>query len=499
MNRLRRRIPWIIVPLLLIVPLILVACGGGGLSDEDAARIDAAAGAAEKAAAAAAAAAVPQVDTAAIVSQAVTQALEQVPEPPEGISIEDVSSAISMAMEEIPEGVTAEDVEKASRDAAMQVAEGTLTLEQVEGAIAMALDKAAEEAAMMAMKAEEEAAMMAMKEQEERLQQIYASFFDGQTIRLLVGFSAGGGYDTYGRAIARHIGKHIPGNPDIVVENMTGAGSLVAANHLYNQAEPDGLTVGLWNSNHILVQVLVDDPAARGVLFDGAKYGWLGAPSDGNPVCAIMGVAGVTDASEILAPGTTFKHGSTASTGGPLADIPHTTNAFLGTNHEVVSGYRGTATVRLALQGGEVDSACWGWESMGVTARSMLDAEGDEQFIPYVMTFPSDDPEIADLPLIGDFFEDPEQQALWDLWRVGYQFQRPWTTPPGTAPELIDVMQEAFTATMADPDFIADAEAAGLYLNPQTGDDIEGWVAQMLRITPEQKAAFEFLVSLDQE
>jgi hypothetical protein len=496
MNRLRRRIPWIIVPLLLIVPLILVACGGGGLSDEDAARIDAAAEAAEKAAAAAS---VPQVDTAAIVSQAVTQALEQVPEPPEGISIEDVSSAISMAMEEIPEGVTAEDVEKASRDAAMQVAEGTLTLEQVEGAIAMALDKAAEEAAMMAMKEAEEAAMMAMKEQEERLQQIYASFFDGQTIRLLVGFSAGGGYDTYGRAIARHIGKHIPGNPDIVVENMTGAGSLVAANHLYNQAEPDGLTVGLWNSNHILVQVLVDDPAARGVLFDGAKYGWLGAPSDGNPVCAIMGVAGVTDASEILAPGTTFKHGSTASTGGPLADIPHTTNAFLGTNHEVVSGYRGTATVRLALQGGEVDSACWGWESMGVTARSMLDAEGDEQFIPYVMTFPSDDPEIADLPLIGDFFEDPEQQALWDLWRVGYQFQRPWTTPPGTAPELIDVMQEAFTATMADPDFIADAEAAGLYLNPQTGDDIEGWVAQMLSITPEQKAALEFLVSLDQE
>ena len=497
MNRLRRRIPWIIVPLLLIVPLILVACGGGGLTDEEKQQLATAAEAA--AAAERAEAAVAAIDTESIVAEAVSEALAQVPEPPEGITIGDVSSAISMAIGDLPEPPSAEDVAMVVQSAAEQVAAGTLKLEDVQAAIAMELEKAAEEAAMMAMKEAEEAAMMAMKEQEERLQQIYASFFDGQTIRLLVGFSAGGGYDTYGRAIARHIGKHIPGNPDIVVENMTGAGSLVAANHLYNQAEPDGLTVGLWNSNHILVQVLVDDPAARGVLFDGAKYGWLGAPSDGNPVCAIMGVAGVTDASEILAPGTTFKHGSTASTGGPLADIPHTTNAFLGTNHEVVSGYRGTATVRLALQGGEVDSACWGWESMGVTARSMLDAEGDEQFIPYVMTFPSDDPEIADLPLIGDFFEDPEQQALWDLWRVGYQFQRPWTTPPGTAPELIDVMQEAFTATMADPDFIADAEAAGLYLNPQTGDDIEGWVAQMLSITPEQKAALEFLVSLDQE
>ena len=495
MNRLRRRIPWIIVPLLLIVPLILVACGGGGLSDEDAARIDAAAEAAEKAAAAAAAAAVPQVDTAAIVSQAVTQALEQVPEPPEGISIEDVSSAISMAMEEIPEGVTAEDVEKASRDAAMQVAEGTLTLEQVEGAIAMALDKAAEEAAMMAMKAEEEAAMMAMKEQEERLQQIYASFFDGQTIRLLVGFSAGGGYDTYGRAIARHIGKHIPGNPDIVVENMTGAGSLVAANHLFNSAEPDGLTMGLWNSNHVFIQALADEPEGEGILFDGNGYAWLGAPSDGNPVCAIMGFVGVSDADSLLAPGTEYRHGSTAAVGGSLADIPRLTNAFVGTDHIIVSGYRGTATVRLALQGGEeVDAACWGWESMGVTARSMLDAEGDDQFIPYAMTFPSADPEISDLPLLGDYIEDPGQKALFDVWRVGYRFQRPWTMPPGTAPELIGVLRQAFSDTMADPEFIADAQVAGLYLNPQTGEDIQGWISEILSVTPEQKAALQFLV-----
>ncbi len=502
MNRLRRRIPWIIVPLLLIVPMILVACGGGGLTPEQEEQLASAASAA--AAAQQAVAEIP----AGLTEDDVTRIVRE-----GSLSPDDVSNLISTAMSGVltagqvasivaeaeTDDLKLDQVQTVISDVIIEAERDDLTPAQVQVAIATALAMAAEEAAMAAaMKAEEEA-VIAIMEEEELLRQIYASFFDGQTIRLLVGFSAGGGYDTYGRAIARHIGKHIPGNPDIVVENMTGAGSLVAANHLYNQAEPDGLTVGLWNSNHIVVQVLVDDPAARGVLFDGAKYGWLGAPSDGNPVCAIMGVAGVTDASEILAPGTTFKHGATASTGGPLADIPHTTNAFLGTNHEVVSGYRGTATVRLALQGGEVDAACWGWESMGVTARSMLDAEGDEQFIPYVMTFPSDDPEIADLPLIGDFFEDPEQQALWDLWRVGYQFQRPWTTPPGTAPELIDVMQEAFTATMADPDFIADAEAAGLYLNPQTGDDIEGWVAQMLSITPEQKAAFEFLVSLDQE
>ena len=388
----------------------------------------------------------------------------------------------------------------AAQDAAEQVAAGTLQLEQVETAIAMALEQAAmeaEEAAMMeAMKAEE-AAMMA---EQERLMQLYADFFSGQTMRLLVGFSAGGGYDTYGRAIARHISKHIPGNPEVVVENMTGAGSLVAANHLYNQAEPDGLTIGLWNSNHMFIQALADDPSAEGILFDGAQFGWLGAPSDGNPVCAIMGFAGVTDADEIIAPGARtangeiIQHGSTAAVGGSLADIPRLTNAFAGTDHEIVSGYRGTATVRLALQGGEVDAACWGWESMGVTARSMLDAEGDEQFIPYAMTFPSEDPEISDLPLIGDYIEDADQKALFDLWRVGYRFQRPWSTPPGTAPELIAILQQAFNDTMADPEFIADAEGAGLYLNPQTGTDIETWVSQILSVTPDQKAALQFLV-----
>ena len=112
-----------------------------------------------------------------------------------------------------------------------------------------------------------------------------ADFYEGKTIRLLVGFSAGGGYDTYGRAIARHIGKHIPGNPNVIVENMTGAGSVIAANYIYNQAKPDGLTLGLWNSNNLLIQALRGNP---GIQFSGERYGRIGAPSDGNPVCGVM-------------------------------------------------------------------------------------------------------------------------------------------------------------------------------------------------------------------
>ena len=111
------------------------------------------------------------------------------------------------------------------------------------------------------------------------------AFYQGKTIRFIVGFSAGGGYDTYARLVARHIGKHIPGNPSIIVQNMAGAGSLIAANHMYHKVEPDGLTVGIWNSAMALRQALGD----KAVRLDTRKVGWIGAPVAGMPTCAVMG------------------------------------------------------------------------------------------------------------------------------------------------------------------------------------------------------------------
>ena len=114
-------------------------------------------------------------------------------------------------------------------------------------------------------------------------------FYKGKTIRFVVGAPAGGGYDTYARAIGRLLGNHIPGNPSMVVDNMDGAGSLIAANYVYNKAERDGLTIGVWISGQIIRQALGD----RGPRFDGRKFGWIGAPSKGSPTCAIMGFTGM--------------------------------------------------------------------------------------------------------------------------------------------------------------------------------------------------------------
>jgi len=114
-------------------------------------------------------------------------------------------------------------------------------------------------------------------------------FYKGKTILFIVGYTPGGGYDIYTRTIARHIGKYIPGNPTPIVQNMIGAGSLIAANYIYSKAKPDGLTVGVWNNTHVLRQALGD----RSVKFEADKFGWIGAPSKGFPICTIMGFTGI--------------------------------------------------------------------------------------------------------------------------------------------------------------------------------------------------------------
>ena len=175
-------------------------------------------------------------------------------------------------------------------------------------------------------------------------------FYKDKTIRFIVGQAAGGGYDTYTRTIARYMGKHIPGEPTTMVDNMTGAGSLVAANYLYNNAKPDGLTVANWNSAFVLNQALGDS----NVKFDARKFCWIGAPSKGVPVLVVMVFAGVQSFEEMLKSGRALKVGGTAPRLHSI-DLPLMLNKMLGTGFNVVSGYQGTAQVRLAMQRREVD------------------------------------------------------------------------------------------------------------------------------------------------
>jgi tripartite-type tricarboxylate transporter receptor subunit TctC len=316
-------------------------------------------------------------------------------------------------------------------------------------------------------------------------------FYKGKAIRFVVGQAAGGGYDLSARTIARHMGKHIPGNPAIVVENMTGAGSLIAANYTYNSAKPDGLFVGTWNGALILRQALGD----KAIRLDGRKLGWIGSPTKGTPVCGVMAYTGLKSLDEIVAANREIKMGATGP-GSTYEDLPMMLNLTLGTKFKVISGYEGTGTILVAMRRKEVDGGCWTWESMRTTARPMLDAKGDDRLIPYLIHRRWEEPEVKDLPLIPDVLKkDPDKLAAYKTWVATYEFQRPYTVPPGTPKDRVQLLRKAYADTLKDPEFLAEAKKVKLEVTYTSGEEIEKYVDEMLTITPKAKELLSFLLT----
>jgi len=194
-------------------------------------------------------------------------------------------------------------------------------------------------------------------------------FFKGKTMRIIVGFAAGGGYDLYARTIARHMGKQIPGNPIIIVENMVGAGGLILANHLYRAAKPDGLTIGHFIGGLFIQQVL----GKPGIEFDARKFEYLGVPTQDHYMTGLSRDSGITTAEQWLAAKTPVKIGGIAP-GTATSDIPRILAATLGLPLQVVDGYKGTSQVRLAFNSGEVQGLANGWESFKSTWRAELES-----------------------------------------------------------------------------------------------------------------------------
>ena len=315
-------------------------------------------------------------------------------------------------------------------------------------------------------------------------------FYQGKTIRFVVGQAAGGGYDLAARTIGRHMGKHIPGDPAIVVENMTGAGSLIAANYTYNSAKPDGLFVATWNGAFMLRQALGD----KAVRLDGRKLGWIGSPTKGTPICGIMAHTGLKSLDEIVASNREIKMGATGP-GSTYEDLPMMLNLTLGTKFKVISGYEGTGTILVAMRRKEVDGGCWTWESMRTTARPMLEAKGDERLIPYLIHRRWDEPEVRDLPLIPEVLKkDQDKLAAYRTWVATYEFQRPYTVPPGTPKDRVELLRKAFADTLKDPEFVAEAKKVKFEVTYTSGEQIEKYVDEMLSITPKAKELLSFLM-----
>lgn len=314
-------------------------------------------------------------------------------------------------------------------------------------------------------------------------------FYKGKTLTFIVGASPGGGYDTYTRLVARHIGKHIPGNPTTIVQNMPGAGMLIAANYIYRKAKPDGLTIAVFN-NSLIVQKGLGDPMIK---IDFRKLGWVGAPSVGEPLCLVMGFTGLKTLEDVLNYKGPLLAGSTRA-GSTGYDLPVIMNQTLGTNIQTVPGYGGTAPVRVAMQARELNFFCSNWESVAVTGRSMLEAEGDEQLIPIVSHSHLKDPLVKDIPLFRDVIKGEKNLAIYNAWMSQMDFQRPLSVPPDTPKERLELLRTAFRAALEDPELLAEAKKAGLEMTYVSGERVEQLVDEILSFPPDIVEALSFLV-----
>jgi tripartite-type tricarboxylate transporter receptor subunit TctC len=301
-------------------------------------------------------------------------------------------------------------------------------------------------------------------------------FYRGKNIRIVVGFSAGGGFDTYARAIARHIGKHIPGQPSVVVENMTGAGSLIAANHVYKVAKPDGLTIGHFIGGLFLGQVL----GQKGIEFDARKFEYVGAPISDHVVCAMTKASGITSIEKWMASKTPVKMGGIAPGSSTPDNATRILKAALGLPIQLVSGYKGTADVRLAAEGGEVAGGCWGWDSISVTWRKALDT-GDTVVI--LQANRRSHPDLPNVPQAIKFAKTDEGRKLIEVGiHADSDIVRTYTLPPETPKDRVQLLRKAFDATLKDPEFLADAKKSKLNVEPIPVDEVEREITSLFKL-----------------
>ena len=301
-------------------------------------------------------------------------------------------------------------------------------------------------------------------------------YYRGKTVRIVVGLSAGGGFDIYARALARHMGKHIAGNPAFVVDNMPGAGSMIAANHVYKSAKPDGLTLGHFVGS-LFMQQLLGRPGAE---FEATKYEFVGAPIPEKTACALTKASGITSIDRWFAAKTPVKLGATGS--GPIVDVPKILKSAVGLPIQLVLGFKGTADIRLAAESGELAGACWSWDAIKSTWTRGLES-GEVNIVLQALAKP-----LADLPKVPLAISYAKSQDARQLIEVGIHdaadIARPFVMPPGTPKERVQIIRQAFLATLKDPAFVAEAEKSKLDIDPVSGEALEKIVAGIYKMNP---------------
>ena len=286
--------------------------------------------------------------------------------------------------------------------------------------------------------------------------------FAGKTVRVIIGYGPGGGFDQWGRLVARHIGAHLPGNPTVVPENMPGGGSLVAANYIYSIAPKDGTAMAI---------IVRDAPlgpltGAAGARFDATKMSWIGTPAMDTGVCIANSTADVKTAEDLFTKQLILGDGGE---GGGTHTYPAALASLLGMKFKLISGFPSAAEILLAMDRGEVDGIC---ESLDSVTRERPDWISSGKVHVLFQGGLAPNPDLKGVPFVRDFAHNEEDKQAINFLYAGEGIGRPFVAPPDLPPDRLEMLREAFDATMKDPDFIADAKKQKLDLSPESGADL---------------------------
>jgi tripartite-type tricarboxylate transporter receptor subunit TctC len=296
-------------------------------------------------------------------------------------------------------------------------------------------------------------------------------FYKGRQVTVLVGFNTGGAYDHYARTVAKHMRKHIPGSPTLIVKNMQGAGSVIAANYLYNRSPKDGSEIGLIAGTAALEPLFGVGPAQ----FDGQKFTWLGSANKEVGGCFAWHTSQIRTAQDLF-----DKEMITGTAGTSSMMVPTMLNNVVGTRLKLVRGYKGTSALMLAMERGEVDGMCgMVWAALQTEHPDWLQQGLVRTVMQIGLNKSADMPEA---PLVMDYAKDEEARQVLRLL-VGWTIMgRPFLAPPGIPDDRKAALRKAFAATMKDPEFLADAERARLEVSPIGPEEIEAYLRDVYAV-----------------
>jgi len=311
--------------------------------------------------------------------------------------------------------------------------------------------------------------------------QSVANFYSGKTISMLIGFTAGGAYDLYARTVARFMGRYIPGNPNVVAQNMPGAGSLKVVNYLYNAAPKDGTAIGHFAPG-VLFERLLGRPSAEAGQFEATRFTWLGSVSREISVCGFMATSGIKTWQDMQTKPSVIA----ASGGGAESDVfPTVLRNMFGIPIKLVTGYPGGAEMVLAMERHEVDGRCgWSWISVLSRNKALLDSKQINLTLQIALQADKH-PALQGVPVIVDITNDPAKKAALKLIVSRQDIARPFAAPPDLPADRAGALRAAFDATMKDPDFLAETNRLALDVSPSTGAEVEALIREVYASPPE--------------